>query len=92
MVEKTYQSPYKAYVQVQATFYPDGRAPTPTEIVWEDGRRFSVDRVTDIRRAASTKAGGLGIRYTCCIRNREAYLFYEDENQRWFMERKEPQS
>ena len=45
------------------------------------------DRILDIRRAASLKAGGTGIRYTCRIRGREKYLWLEET--RWFIEAKE---
>jgi hypothetical protein len=54
---------------------------------WEDSRRYSIDRVTDVRRAASLKAGGIGIRYTCVVRGHETYLFFEERP--LFMERKE---
>ena len=60
----------------------------PQEIVWEDGTRYEIDRVLDIRRAASTKAGGVGIRYTCRIDGKQTYLFYEDLYGRWFVEAK----
>lgn len=76
----------KTYVQVTADFYPDGRM-RPTLITWYDGRKFPIDRIKDIRRAASLKAGGVGIRYTCMILGRECYLFYE-ENYQWFVEEK----
>ena len=90
MKENTYESAYKAYVTVQAKFFPDGRPPVPTELWWEDGRHYEVDRVLDIRPAASLKAGGLGIRYTCKVLGKTVCLFFEDENSRWFMERKDP--
>ncbi|HAN20444.1 MAG: hypothetical protein A2Y15_08810 [Clostridiales bacterium GWF2_36_10] len=61
----------------------DGRQ-TPLSIIWEDGRTFEVDRILDVRRAASLKAGGVGIRYTCRIRNKQIYLY--DEEGCWFME------
>ena len=54
---------------------------------WEDGRRFEVDRLLDVRRAAALKAGGQGVRYTVRILGKETYLF-EDEG-RWFVEAKE---
>jgi hypothetical protein len=59
----------------------------PLAVTWEDGRVFEVDRVTDTRRAVSLKAGGTGMRYTCLIKNKPVYLFYEEP--RWFMEGKE---
>ena len=56
----------------------------PIEIVWEDGRRFSIDRIIDKRKASSTKGGGMGIRYTVRIGNVQKYLFLDDYV--WFVE------
>lgn len=55
-------------------------------VVWEDGRKYEITRVKDKRRAANTKAGGVGERYTCVVDGKEIFLFYEDNNM-WFMER-----
>ncbi len=76
----------KVYVEVAALFTPDGKI-FPKVIRLEDGRKFPIDRITDVRRAPSLKAGGMGIRYTCKIAGRMCYLFYE-ENYRWFVEMK----
>ena len=73
----------KQYVSVTAKFDPDGNV-IPLKIHWDDGRSFDIDRVTDVRFAASLKAGGAGIRYTCRIRSTERYLFLEEN--RWFIE------
>ena len=56
----------KKYVEVTAKFDVDGTV-VPLEIQWEDGTKFEIDRILDIRRAASLKAGGAGIGYTCRI-------------------------
>lgn len=74
----------KTFVQVVAEHDKDGRV-RPLSLRWEDGRVFTIDRVFDVRMAASFKAGGQGMRYTCRIRDREVYL-YCDEG-RWFIER-----
>ena len=76
----------KKYVQVTADFFTDGRL-RPLLITWEDGRKFRIDKIKDIRRAATLKAGGTGIRYTCLVWGKECYLFYE-ENYKWFVEEK----
>ncbi len=78
-------NPAKVYVAVDARFEPDGRL-TPTAVIWEDQRRYEIDRVLDVRRAASLKAGGSGIRYTVRIGHTETYLFLEED--RWFAVRK----
>ena len=76
----------RVYVNVIARHDEQGRV-RPLEVEWEDGRRFGVDRMLDVRRAAALKAGGQGLRYTVRILGRETYLF-EDEG-RWFVEAKE---
>lgn len=73
----------KQFVSVEAKFDTDGNL-LPLCICWEDGRKFEIDRITDIRYAASLKAGGTGLRYTCRIRNQMRYLFLDDN--RWFIE------
>ena len=75
----------KVYVAVDARFGADGGL-TPIAVTWEDGRRFAVDRVLDMRRAASLKAGGVGTRFTVRICGKETYLFLETG--RWFVERR----
>jgi len=73
----------KVYVDVDARFGADGKI-MPHTVAWEDGRNFEIDQILDIRRAASLKAGGSGMRYTCRIRGKDTYLFLEEN--RWFVE------
>jgi len=73
----------KTYVAVELTTDEEGIM-HPQKIVWEDGRKFEITSVSDVRRAASLKAGGCGIRYTCRIGRRDAYLYYEDP--KWFVD------
>lgn len=73
----------KRYVEVTSRTDEDG-AVTPVSITWEDGRVFQIDRVMDVRQAASLKVGGTGERYLIRIGQRTTYLFYE--NPRWFVE------
>lgn len=75
----------RAYVKVKVHFDFDGNL-TPVEITWEDGTVYEIDRILDVRQAASESAGSLGIRYTCRILNHETYLYYE--NPKWFVEAK----
>ncbi len=77
--------PRKAYVQVTAVFDIDGTI-IPECIFWEDGTVYNIDRVVSVCRAASLKAGGDGVRYTCKIGNNLTYLFLDDN--RWFVEAK----
>jgi len=59
----------------------------PIKFVWEDGRKYTVDKILDKRKAASLKVGGQGIRYTCRVSGKEIYMYLEDGN-RWFIEGK----
>ena len=84
----------KVYVQVNADFSTDG-VMLPRVLIWEDGEKYMVDRVVDIRQAAARKAGGQGDRYTIEVRGQISYLFFERALQltgnvigRWFVERK----
>ena len=77
----------KKYVEVGAVHRTDGQT-LPVLLWWEDGRSYQIDRVLDIRRAASLKAGGVGRRYTCRICGKERYIWMEDDG-RWFVETKE---
>ena len=88
------QKPLKVYVAVKADFNEEGMM-LPREITWEDGRKYEIDRVLDIRQAAAMKAGGQGDRYTVRIGGQQSYLFFErSTNQtgntigKWFVERK----
>ena len=79
-------SPFKKYVDVGASFSSEGIL-TPLWIIWEHKRRYDIDRIIRMERAASRKAGGHGIRYTCMVSGRQVHLYYE-ENYRWFVEAK----
>ena len=74
----------KIYVDVLARFSKEGQL-MPQSITWDDGRKFDIDRIKDVSRAASLKAGGVGIRYACQICGQDKYLYYEGENM-WFVE------
>ena len=84
----------KVYVPVEVWFDEGGRM-LPHIITWEDGKRYEIDRVTDIRPAPAMRAGGQGDRYTIWIGRKQSYLFFERYATvtgcslgRWFVERK----
>ena len=52
----------KVYVDVLAVFSREGEL-IPTAFVWEDGRKYAIDKVSKPERCASRKAGGTGYRY-----------------------------
>lgn len=85
----------KVYVDVNVDFSGDGGM-LPRALVWEDGRVYRIQKVTDLRPAHAERAGGSGDRYTILVDGRERYLFFEHSTEfgdpgigRWFLERKE---
>ena len=84
----------KKYVKILAEFDEEGRI-TPLELIWDDDRRFEITQIKDVRRVASTKAGGTGYRYTVTIEGQQRYLWIEDTmfnktiGARWFIESKD---
>ena len=94
MQTPTSVKPPKEYVSVKADFREDG-VMLPSEITWEDRRKYEIDCVTDIRQVVAMKVGGQGDRYTVMISGHQSYLFFERSTAiagnnigRWFEERK----
>ena len=61
----------KVYVPVDVRFDETGRM-LPRTITWEDGKKYEIDKVTDIRPAPAQKAGGQGDRYTVWIGGKQS--------------------
>ena len=80
------ESPYKIYVDVNVEFTKDGEL-IPKVIHWSDDKTYEIQKITDIRRAASLVAGAVGIRYTIYVEGYESHLYYGDDH-RWFVEAK----
>ena len=88
------QKAIKVYVQVAAVFTEDGLM-LPRYLVWEDGVRYKIDRVSDIKQAAAMRCGGQGDRYTIYVNGKQSYLYFErscsltgNNLGRWFVERR----
>ena len=84
----------REYVDVNVDFCKEGLM-LPRSMVWEDGRRYEIDFVRDVRYAPAQKTGGYGERYTVMIGGHERYLFFEPaengekrQTGKWFVERK----
>ena len=87
-LEELMRNDFKVYVDVYEYRRKDGTL-LPISLFWdEDGerKRYKIDRITDIRPAASLKAGGAGIRYAVEIREKLACMFLENDG--WFAERR----
>ena len=64
----------KVYVEVNADHSANGKV-IPNYFVWEDGQRYEIDRVIDVRRAASLKAGGIGYEKKSIMESNIGLLF-----------------
>lgn len=77
---------YKKYINVVTMITKEAKL-TPIFIIWDNGVKYHIDKVKEIRPAAS-KLGGCGILYRCMIEGKERNLFYEVN--RWFIESARP--
>lgn len=77
----------KVYVDIIAQYGKDGRV-TPLTIIWEDGQGYEIEKIRDVRNAASLKVGGTGVRYTVMLQGKEKYLFFDTNENKWFVEAK----
>lgn len=75
----------KVYVEVTVKFDKQGNM-LPLKILWENDEEFLIDKILDKKRAASTKVGGIGIRYKVKISGKTTFLWYEKPA--WFVEKK----
>ena len=75
----------KEYVDILVAVTADGFV-RPVKLKLGDDAVFTIDRVIDVRRAASTRVGGTGIRYTVEIAGTRTFIFEDDG--RWFVEAK----
>lgn len=53
-------------IEVIAQHLLDGSV-RPLEVIWEDSRHFSVDKVRRSFKAFSSKSGGVGTKYCCQV-------------------------
>ena len=89
IVLEIYSSPQydvgmKQLVDVICVHYRSGEV-KPLFVVWDNGVKYPIDQVSDIRPAVSLKNGGAGIRYTCRFQSNWRYLFFN--NNQWFIEK-----
>ena len=75
----------RVYVEVTARFSKSGGM-IPLEIVWSDGRKYKIDRVTLVSHASSRLDPLLPVRYKCLIGEREKLLYFEPQKEIWFVE------
>lgn len=76
----------KKYVDMIVRYTEDGQI-IPLAVRWSPDQLFEIDRVLDVRQAASLRAGGTGIRYLCRIKGQERFIWLEEN--KWFVEAKD---
>ena len=75
----------KVYVAVILRVDEDGRM-KPLAIEWEDGRRFDITKVADVRQAPPRHIGSSPtVRYVVDIAGQRRELYHEGA--RWFVEK-----
>ena len=87
---------YKVYVSVFVEHRSDGTM-LPREIIWEDGQKYEIDRVIDIRPAYAAKSRRARRSLHHQVNGARTYLYFERSTNltgntigRWFVERKVP--
>lgn len=83
IIDGRYDNALKMPVEVSAVFCAVGEV-IPVSFQWPDGTEYEIDEVKGRERAASVRAGIIGLRYTIRVRKRETYLYRDDDL--WFME------
>ena len=68
----------KVYVNVMAEFTNDGRL-LPRSFIWKDGHVYEIQKVTDVRRAASLKIRKILIRIYMSRKRKKIRLPYRRE-------------
>ncbi len=76
----------KKYVDMIVRYTEDGQI-IPLAVRWSPDQLYEIDRVLDVRQAASLKAGGAGMAFYCRIKGQERYIWLEEN--KWFVDAKE---
>ena len=77
---------YKKYVDV-LTVMGKNEVLKPVAVLWDNGIKYEIDRVLQIRNKASS-VGGCGLCYECVIQGQKRELYFE--RTRWFLESTKP--
>jgi len=87
----------KVYVDVNVKMTKDGKI-IPISLIWEDGKRYHIDRVISVRPAPALKAGGQGDRYEILVNGKISRLWFthnediSDPHVGWWFAEKESSS
>jgi hypothetical protein len=76
----------KTYVDVILRQDREGKT-HPLSLVFGD-TTYEIDRIKNVQRAAATKVGGTGIRYTIVVSGKESFLFEDGGSGLWRLRKK----
>lgn len=85
IIDEQYDNPHKASVEVIALFTHE-EGVTPLAFMWDDGRKYLIDRYCELGRKADVTAGISGICYEITVLGRKARIYRDDDT--WYMHRK----
>ncbi len=85
--KELYKSYQKQYVDVQSLITNEGKL-IPLVVYFDSDHKYEIDKILEMKKAASLKVGGTGIRYKVRICNKETYLFFDDGEFKFFVEAK----
>jgi hypothetical protein len=72
---------------VDCVYRTEGDKIIPLEIIM-DKKQYIIDRVLSVDKIAHVEIGGMGVRYTVRIMNKKAYIWYDAEDNQWFVAKK----
>ncbi|MCI8820029.1 MAG: hypothetical protein HFK02_01340 [Clostridia bacterium] len=76
----------KVYVGVLLHVDSDGNM-KPVAIEWENGIRYEISKITDVRQTPPRHVGGMpAMRYTVLVSGYVRELYHETYYRRWFVE------
>ncbi len=74
----------KIYLEVNATYLPDGRI-KPISFIWVDDQRYVISKVIECTPGHSLKSYTAGLKYKCQVGNKNFSLFFETDTNRWYI-------
>lgn len=73
----------RKYVDMVVLQYRSGSV-KPLFLIWEDGVKYTIDRILDIQKTIGGQADEKGILYRCLISGHKKNIYME--NDRWYVE------
>jgi hypothetical protein len=80
----------KKHLLVNATYNTNGKL-TPNSFTWDDGREYKITNVLNCISGKSLKNFSFGFRYKCQSGNKDFFLYFDCDSNKWWIEMKIPQ-